>query len=95
MNPLNVLLLTVGITIFWGGWVGATLWGWFIVPLGVRAIGYWHSVGLSLLFFLLTGLRASKEYDDIHKTIAAGLLNSALIPAICLALGWLAWLNMA
>ena len=31
------------------------LWGWFIVPLGVQAIGVAHALGLVLLFGFLRG----------------------------------------
>lgn len=31
------------------------LWHWFIMPLGVRDITYWHSAGLSAMFSYLRG----------------------------------------
>lgn len=40
-NQMGVVLGVVAafaLYIFWGGYVAATLWGWFVVPLGVMAI---------------------------------------------------------
>ena len=38
------------------------LWHWFVVPLGVREITYWHSAGLSVMLSYL-GNR-SEDQDD-------------------------------
>ena len=38
------------------------LWAWFVVPLGVRGLGYWHSVGL---LFLLAFVRG---WWEVHPT---------------------------
>lgn len=35
-------------------WVLVKLWLWFVVPLGLPAIGLWHAMGLGSLLGLLT-----------------------------------------
>jgi hypothetical protein len=82
---------TVLVTIFWGGHVTATLWGWFLVPLGVKAITYWHAVGLGALFGVFMGTRGiEKEEGDITASMLVGLCMSAVVPAMCLLFGWIA-----
>ena len=36
------------------------LWNWFVVPLGLKPVGYWHALGLSLFVSFIRG--ADKEY---------------------------------
>jgi hypothetical protein len=58
MALLKALALLVAIPFGW--WLKAvvcvSLWGWFIVPLGVPAVGLAHVLGISLLcWFFTTG----------------------------------------
>lgn len=39
-----------------------SLWAWFIVPLGVRGLGFWHSVGISVLLAFVRG------WWEVHPT---------------------------
>jgi hypothetical protein len=92
-----LLLLTIFLLgIFWGGFVAATLWGWFMIPLGVKAIGYWHAVGLAALLNVLLGSRGiNKTHDENVQYIAIkGLFYATIIPLFCLGLGYLAKLNV-
>lgn len=38
-----------------------TMWGWFVVPLGVPALGFWHAAGFSVLWTYL-----SPKYSIYH-----------------------------
>lgn len=40
--------------IFYRAFVVVLGWGWFVVPLGVKDIGYVHALGLSLFIAMLT-----------------------------------------
>lgn len=93
MGYLMAFVVTAIIGIFWGGFVTATLWGWFMVPLGVKAITYWHAVGLSALVGMFLGSRGIEKRDDSDAFIF-GLVMSVVIPAIGLAFGWLAKINL-
>jgi len=47
---------------FWSAFVFLWLWRWFIVPLGVLNITYWHSFGLVIIIqFLLLSVSLSRE----------------------------------
>lgn len=94
MGYLFVFVITALITIFWGGFVTATLWGWFMVPLGVKAITYWHAVGLGALFGVFTGSRGLQKEGEAGDIVLYGLVMAAAIPAVCLAFGWLAKINL-
>lgn len=45
----------------WKSWWFYPAWAWFIAPLGVPAISFWHFVGLLLLVQVLT------SNTDTHK----------------------------
>lgn len=74
------------------GWAGMTLWGWFVVPLGLPAIGLWHALGLSLLVQLVTVKRpANRKGDDNDLRYHLGSLFYAVcLPLAALGMGWCA-----
>lgn len=53
------------------GWVCATLWGWFVVPLGMPPITFWHAVGLSGFVNLMTYRYSSTPKDEEEKPASA------------------------
>lgn len=66
------------------------LWGWFVVPLGIVQIGYWHAVGLVAIKYLFGG-STDPETDDL----ARGLIFVFAWPLVVLGIGFLARLAMA
>ena len=95
MTALALLVLTAIVSIFWSGYVSSTLWIWFMVPLGVKAITYWHAVGLSALLSVFLGSRGlRKNEESVVEEIAYGLFASLVIPLICLGFGWVAKVNI-
>ncbi|MFL1449421.1 hypothetical protein ACI77O_13570 [Pseudomonas tritici] len=98
MSAVQLLIITFGVVIFWGGYVANTLWGWFVVPLGVIEISYWHAVGLICVVRLFVGGLGKEKKgagsDDIEKNIkkeAPKLIGKAIgDPAYLLAIGALA-----
>jgi hypothetical protein len=50
-------------TTFFEPWVITKMWAWYLVPLGVSAIGWAQAFGLNLLVYLFIGppLNAQKE----------------------------------
>lgn len=98
MGAVQLLVITFGVTIFWGGYVASTLWGWFVVPLGVMAISYWHAVGLICVVRLFVGVKGKerKETDtqDIEKEIVKEapkyIIKALADPAFLLGIGALA-----
>ena len=55
-------LLAIPFSFWLKAMVSVSLWGWFVVPLGVPAIGLAQALGLTLLgWFFTTGLDQSFE----------------------------------
>lgn len=90
---LLVLGTIVGLALLgvWWGYAIHVLWAWFVVPLGVPALGVAQAYGLSVLFglFLNTrGLAIGKEKSNDEW--ATSVTVSVLMPAIALLFGWIA-----
>jgi hypothetical protein len=79
---LLFLWMPVGALI--SGWAMMTLWGWFIVPLGVRAIGMAHGWGLAMMVGLYTHHTPDKR--EPFDIIVSGLITILLV----LGFGWIA-----
>ena len=81
----------VGATIL-RGWVLAKLWGWFIVSLGVPAIGVAQAIGISGLIAMLTyeGSQPSQKSDEeLNTLLIKGAVVMFATPLMYLAFGWL------
>jgi hypothetical protein len=61
------------------------MWGWFVVPLGLPAIGAAHSAGLaSLVRFVATP--GGKKSDE---PFAAGMLKAVGTASVVTGIGWI------
>jgi hypothetical protein len=96
MNLVPGILLGLFLMIFWGGYVASVLWGWFVVPLGVSSITFWHAAGLMCVTRAFVGSCASSN-DEAHPglDIWKEVFLLAMMPLVLLAIGWLAKLNMS
>ena len=95
--PFALSFLVIwAINVFWGGFVAATLWGWFAVPLGVPAITFWHAAGLGALLSVFLGSRGVPlaEKSDAGALQLLAFIYSVFIPLLSLAAGWVAHVNM-
>ena len=87
------VLLIVGFIVFLGAvalyhaWVLATLWAWFVVPLGIAKISLAHAYGLSSISTVLLGTRGLYAPEDKRKEAISAAL---LIPIFALFFGWIA-----
>jgi len=73
-NPRTILatLAVVVVMTIVDGWVISELWKWFVVPLGVRAIGVAHGCGIDVLARVaIPHTRASKVQTTISALLAA------------------------
>jgi len=67
------------------GWVLSLLWDWFLVPLGVPSVGFWHAVGLCLVVTFLT-----YHYYNFQRS-KPNLIEAlvyVLSPLAVLGIGW-------
>lgn len=69
------------------GFALKTLWAWFLVPLGLPAIGLAHAVGVAALIGLVTHQTPATN-DDEHT--ARVLVFGAISPGGALVVGWIA-----
>ena len=83
-NVINLILLVPAILV--RGWVLLNLWGWFIVPLGVKDITIAHALGISLLINTIT---PHETKDSSAKETAKLLIKNTIILMLALGLGWI------
>jgi len=89
------ILLLVLCWAFVQGFVLSTMWGWFVVPLGLPALGLAHAIGLSFLVRWLTHQHVSCQKDENRKEVAfRQLAIGFLYPFAILFLGWITTLFM-
>lgn len=68
------------------GWVIWSLWGWFVVPLGVREIGMAHAIGISLTVGTLAHQRRKSE----DSRWFGEWIGSAIAQAVLtIGIGWI------
>jgi hypothetical protein len=81
------------ISIFWGGYVGSILWGWFVVPLGAPPISPLHAAGLACIVSLFMGKRGLNENEndgkDVSEVVLTGLGVAIVLPLVPLIMGWI------
>ena len=83
LSGLGCMAFIIGIpiiflyTTFTLGFVFSTMWGWFIVPLGVPELSWLHAYGICLMFFLLN-IKSSIHKSD-NKEVDYGKVGGLLI----------------
>ena len=82
------------VQIFWSGFVLSILWGWFVVPLGISAIGIAHAAGLSVLLRMVTRKVDMVGGEDPVERAGWQIGVGVLAPAMGLAVGWILHLFM-
>lgn len=91
---IGVIALSIPVLIY-RGFALAIMWGWFVVPLGVTAIGNAHALGLSALIGLFTfklDMDKKSESDDGEHALLKAFARQVLVVigiTISLGIGWL------
>jgi hypothetical protein len=80
----NVVIALISMLAF--AFTFMTLWGWFIVPLGVKAITMAHAFGLSLV---VGALKPKNKTEDNKYTFAERCMGSIGVNLILLGMGYL------
>mgnify|MGYP000082481008 CR=1 FL=1 len=82
---LLIALVPLGLL---SAFVFATLWGWFLVPLGAPTIGVLHAYGIRTLAFSVQHFpKSDGEGGGWDKAIEA-VLRTLFIAGMTLASGW-------
>ncbi len=77
---LGFMLFVVNIALT--GFTVSTLWAWFVVPLGVVALGGVHAYGIATLIHYLTAKTSSVKVEDgviKQLSVRLGLTVGALL----------------
>jgi hypothetical protein len=82
-TPFAIAL--IGLLVIQQAWAISVLWGWFLVPLGLPAIGIATAIGISAILSALHQSRKSPG-DEGWKSVG----KAALKPWFLLAIGWIA-----
>jgi hypothetical protein len=89
VDSLVALMLFFPVTV-WCAYVEKVLWWWFIVPLGMPAIGMAHAYGLSVFLWCSAGiLSVSTRLQSTEKPTRA-MIGIAIGFGISLLFGWIA-----
>lgn len=83
MGVLGIVALVAPMALL-NGWAIATLWGWFVVPLGVKVISFAHAFGLSLIVSVMT--TRGVQGEDSFKS---KLVKAIMLPIVAVLFGWI------
>lgn len=85
------------ISIIFSAYVLSVLWGWFIVPLGVSAIGIAHALGINVLvaFLKMKKKDTKKEkVDNYFGSVCESVTLAILAASFAFGFGWIATIFM-
>ena len=98
-GKIIAIIVLTALSIFVGAWAFSTLFGWFLVPLGLPAIGYAHAYGLMLMTSFLK--MRPKDFDTSDTTErksfgehVARLFVYIFFYLVAVGMGWLTLLFM-
>lgn len=75
----------------WRAYVIARLWAWYMVPLGVPAVGVVQAYGVSLVIGIVTGAAyrdATKREAEDDAAIVKRIVGVAVMSGFALLFGW-------
>lgn len=79
-------LLMVPFAMAWRGYVLSLVWAWFVMPLGVPAIGIAHAIGLSMTIAVFAKQeRETKEEKSFLVLVVRMVMKAVLVPLVVLA----------
>lgn len=85
ISLLSAIVLSVGICLWLSPHIFVSFWGWFVIPLGVPAIGHWHALGLMTMVHLVTFQMTYNLVRNTNQTVG-GLSHFGKAIAIVIGL---------
>jgi hypothetical protein len=84
LGAITFIVLISIYSMFVSAFVISYLWVWFLVPLGLKSLVFWHYAGISLIVGYLThqadGDKIKEEYkEDGYSKIVMALIKPWLI----------------
>ena len=74
------------LAIMWRTWWLYPTWEWYVVPLGVRQVSFWHFAALMFLISVFTAHTSHKKDD--RPMDWSSMLASLITPMLIWALLW-------
>lgn len=74
VGGVSLVAVMVVLALF-GAFTISTLWGWFIVPLGVKSIGLAHAYGIGVLVTIFQGARGLSNTNTTNTLVTGIILN--------------------
>ena len=98
-GKVAALIVMTLISIFIGAWAFSTLFGWFLVPLGLPPVGMAHAYGLMLVasFLKMRPKDIDIDGENKSKTTAETVTRIALYTIfylVAVGMGWITILFM-
>lgn len=85
---LSLIVVGTPLHLAANGFVLLKLWAWFVVPLGVVPITFWHAVGIDCVFtFVVLAAIPAPPKDAGIATTWARLINRIAQAGVLLVLG--------
>lgn len=90
---MGCLAVSVGTVLWvigfpWYAFVTTKLWGWFAVPFGLPAIGFWWAMGFKVLVSHLAPSPIWPDEEGDWKRTGRVAAVALLVPALTLLIGW-------
>lgn len=85
------ITLVMVLSLLWSGFVASVLWNWFITPLGVMPLTYWHAIGLMCLAAALgfVSLNTPESYDkSFFESLKSVVMKTFGFQILLLVIGW-------
>jgi hypothetical protein len=92
----NIFKFVIAIlTVLVSSWCFHVMWGWFVVPMGVRAIGTLHSAGFGFMYAsLFLSQKGKKEDEEDVDEFAIRAIHTILRNLIGLGLAYICHVAM-
>lgn len=71
---LGIVAVMIVLALF-GAFTISTLWGWFVVPLGVKSVTMAHAYGLSTVVTVFMSMRGLQGNDSGQVLVGGIMLN--------------------
>jgi len=86
-----VLACAMGVVllVFLRGFALKCMWGWFVMPLGVMALSFWHALGLSVTLLAFTGRSSSTDpKESFGMRVAVAICVTLLLLGVAWLIAW-------
>lgn len=94
-----IAIVNLAPVLIWRGYILQTMWGWFLVRLGLPVIGIAEAIGVSLTISYLVGtghihtvIQKLEENDDEEDEVSnfmGKILSGWFGPGLVLFMGWI------